>query len=176
MLCLCLAGAVFAEGKSFHLRPAVGVTLGSSDYFRGAALGAHFQYNLLGIGLHLGAWTNASLDIFYENISLPIALSLGFGKDFYVLAGTTVDLSEAKNPVTGSSSKVAGFFNTFGLGLHIPIVPLGESLTLGAVIDATYTLRDSTTGESEVSDALGMLGDILAGIKVNAMVSLEFGF
>ena len=168
--------AAFAEEDSLVIRPAAGVAVGSEDWFRGFVLGAHVQYNFLGTGIHIGAWTNVNYDLWYSNVSLPLALTIGFGKDFYLLAGTTIDLTEPKNPLTETVADPVGTLNTFGLGIHWELFPIGDLLRFGIVSELVYTNYVAESTGNALEDSLGGLVGILANIKVNAMASLEIGF
>lgn len=117
----------FSQDNSFVFRPTVGVTLGSKNALRGAIAEAHLQYNLLGTGLHLGLETSFQYDAWYGNMSLPVASTFGFGKDFYLIAGTTFDLTQATNPLMDDlDAEVGSFFNTFGLGTHFAVFLVPE--------------------------------------------------
>ncbi len=173
IIALITVSAVSAEGD-LRIKPFAGLTLGSENALRGGAIGAHIQYNLLGIGIHLGAWTAVNYDTWYQNASLPVTLTLG--KDFYLMAGTTVDLSEASNPLTQVAANPAGFFNTFGLGLNIDLIPFSESMILGANGELLYTNYVSESTGDDIGDAFGMLAGLIANIKLFASVNLSFIF
>lgn len=156
------------------VKPFAGISLGSEDALRGGGGGVHVQYNVLGTGIHLGTWAAVNYDIWYSNASLPVALTLG--KDFYILAGTTFDLSTATNPATLTATAPAGFFNTFGLGFNTPLIPFSDSMILGANAELVYTNYVAESTGDDVGDAFGALAGLIANIKLFASINLAFLF
>lgn len=169
-----LTGGVFSQ--NFVMRSTTGLVLGSDDVFRGVGLGLQAQYNVFGTGIHLGVWSTINYDLWYGNLSLPVALSLGFGKNLYLLAGTTIDITPATDLVTQTRTTPQGFLNTFGIGVHLPLLAITEQMVFGTVAEITYTHYTADSTGIGLLDGLGMLGALFANFKANAMVSFEILF
>ncbi|KGE73342.1 hypothetical protein [Spirochaeta lutea] len=171
LLSILVLGAAGAESVS--LRAATGAVLGTGDVFRGLGIELHGQYNVLGTGIHLGIWSNIHADFWTEQIAIPLGLTLGFGKNVYILAGTTLGSTPVFDLLKSPETVVTDILNTYGLGVHLPLLPLGDSMVFGSLNEIVFTLPRLNPDDQDTVNPFASLEAFAMGLKGYVMVSFE---
>jgi hypothetical protein len=161
--------AAFAGESGVYLNGGVSINAGvdGSNWFRGYSASGRVYLDL--IGLTAGIEVKADMDTAWGNFaSFPVLLTVGLGRDFWVMAGQTIytgDPTLVANGVTTSFDKNL-FPNTIGLGFNIFSIDLGF-LRILPYVEALYVAPVSILSAS--FDAK----DILAGLKIYLGGSVE---
>jgi probable lipoprotein NlpC len=145
---------------------------GAGSVVTGGSLGGRISYNLFGMypGLELKFEYDASLKAF----TIPLQLTFGFSKNFWVSAGTTFAFTDAELTAGGSVRRfdIGGpaFLNTFGMGWKLFNFRVA-GVKPGVVAGLSYTRL-----VPDESAAPAFFTDLAAGLKgyVGVNVGLDF--
>lgn len=145
---------------------------GAGSVVTGGSLGGRISYNLFGVypGLELKFEYDASLKAF----TIPLQLTFGLTKKFWISAGTTFAFTDAELSAGGSVRRFdiggSSFLNTFGVGYKL-LTFRAAGVKPGVFAGLTYTrlVPDETA-------APAFFTDLAAGLKgyIGVNVGLDF--
>ncbi len=155
-----------------------------AQIYRGMDFSTQLLINLLGI--HIGGEGVLEYDTVF-NVSQMIGLvELGFGPNFWLAAGYTIEFSQPYVDFGGSTRNFNYFRdswipNTYGLGFAIPFIDLGFA-EIGITSMFTFTvgsLEGSTDPTIDFLNIFDFLIDwavrILGGLKGYVSLHMKFG-
>ncbi len=169
-LIVLAASAVQAQG--LYVIPSASVDLGINNYFRGGVAAVQCIYDF---GLGVGLEVKADFDTMFNVFNIPILLTLGVGRTFWVGAGYTI--AAGSGYVVGSGGNIPwklGDFpipNTYEIGANILAIPVGiGNLTFPLTI--SYIVNGPVTNDALAQAFLSVAGFFMA-FKATIGVGLE---
>ncbi len=171
LLVVLAASAVQAQG--LYIIPSASVDLGTNNYFRGGAATVQAIYDF---GLAIGLEAKADYDLTFSVFDVPVLLTIGVGKGFWIGAGYTFAVGSPTLLInsTAVAWKVGNFPipDTYEIGGNLFAIPVGiGTLTFPTTI--SYTMNGPVNASDPLSQSLGSLIGFLVGLKATIGVGLE---
>ncbi len=170
---LVALGVSAVQAQGLYLIPSASVDLGTNNYFRGGAATAQVIYDF---GLGIGLKVQADYDLTFSIFDVPVLLTLGVGRSFWIGAGYTFAMGSPTLLINNSpvAWKVGSFPipDTYEIGANLFSIPVGiGSLTFPATI--SYTMNGPVNANDPLSQTIGGLIGFLVGLKATIGVGLE---
>jgi hypothetical protein len=170
-LVVLAVSAVQAQG--LYVIPSASVDLGIGNYFRGGAAACQAVYDF---GLAVGLEVKADYDTLFNVFNVPVLLTIGIGRGFWIGAGYTIAAGSPYLLANDGSHvpwKVGAFPlpDTYEIGANLFSIPVGiGNLTFPTTI--SYTMNQAVTNDA-AAQAVSQLFGVFFGLKATIGIGLE---